>query len=365
MSGFQSIPARVPPKNTVGVIAWFRERLFSNLTDTAISVFCIFLLFTFLPPMIDWAFISANFVGTKQSDCTASGACWVFIKQWFEQIIYGSYPVDQRWRVTLSLVGLILVIGLQFVLPKKYRARVSWLSFLLYPLIAFWLMGGGLGLQPIPSNQWGGFSLNILLAVAGILCALPLGIIWALGRRSGMPVIRVFSIASIEVFRGVPLITILFMGSVMLPLFFPAGTEISKLARAFIAITLFQSAYMAEVVRAGLQAVPKGQVEAAKSIGLGYWRTMFFVVLPQALKISIPNIVNTFIALFKDTTLTLIIGLFGALSIVKAALENSNWLEGHQTEGYIFVAILFGGMCYCMSLVSANIEKNLSTDHKR
>lgn len=363
---FEPLPSRPPPSSTIGIFAWLKENLFSSVSNSILTIFFGALLIRYIPPLLDWAFFNANWVGTTQDECTKDGACWVFIKQWLPQLLYGSYPESQHWRVNLAFLGLVGVVVLQFFLPQHLRRKVGWVSLLVYPLISLWLMRGGiLGLEPVETDKWGGFSLNILLAFAGILMSLPIGIIWALGRQSKMPFVRMVCIASIELFRGVPLITILFMGSVMLPLFFPAGVELDKLMRAFIAITLFQSAYMAEVVRGGLQAIPKGQVEAADSLGLGYWKTMRLIVLPQALKISIPNIVNTFIALFKDTTLVLIIGLFEVLSTINAALQNSNWLGGHYVEGYVFVAFVFWVFCYTMSRISVYIENKLDTGHSR
>jgi len=362
---FKVVEAREPPSNSVGPIAWMRENLFSSPVNTLLTIFFSYLIIKYIPPIIDWAFISANWIGTTQDECTKSGACWIFIKQWSDQLLYGSFPEHLHWRVNLALIGLIAVVVLQFFLPQHLRRRVGWVSLLIYPLISLWLMAGGLGLETVSTDKWGGFSLNILLAFAGILMSLPIGIVWALGRQSDMPFVKMVCVSSIELFRGVPLITILFMGSVMLPLFFPAGVQLDKLMRAFIAITLFQSAYMAEVIRGGLQAIPKGQVEAANSLGLGYWKTMRLIVLPQALKISIPNIVNTFIALFKDTTLVLIIGLFEVLSTIQAALQNSNWLGGHHIEGYVFVAFVFWVFCYTMSRISVHIEKKLDTGLSR
>lgn len=362
---FTPIEARKPPSSAIGPIAWMKESLFSSPVNTLLTVFFGYIIIKYVPPILDWAFFSANWVGTTQDECTKAGACWIFIKQWFNQLLYGSYPESLHWRVNLALIGLVAVVVLQFFLPQHLRRRVGWVSLLVYPLISLWLMYGGFGLETVSTDKWGGFSLNILLAFAGILMSLPIGIVWALGRQSNMPFVKMVCIASIELFRGVPLITILFMGSVMLPLFFPAGVQLDKLMRAFIAITLFQSAYMAEVVRGGLQAIPKGQVEAANSLGLGYWKTMRLIVLPQALKISIPNIVNTFISLFKDTTLVLIIGLFEVLSTIQAALQNSSWLGGHEIEGYVFVAFVFWVFCYIMSRISVHIEKKLDTGHSR
>jgi general L-amino acid transport system permease protein len=232
-------------------------------------------------------------------------------------------------------------------------------------VLAYWLLHGGFfGLSTVSTSQWGGLMLTLVIAAVGIAGALPLGILLALGRRSEMPAIRVICVTFIEFWRGVPLITVLFMSSVMLPLFLPEGLSFDKLMRALIGVILFQSAYIAEVVRGGLQAIPKGQYEAAAAMGLGYWRMMGLVILPQALKLVIPGIVNTFIALFKDTSLVIIIGLFDLLNSIKQATTDPAWL-GMATEGYVFAALIFWIFCFGMSRYSQHLERKLDTGHKR
>ena len=244
----------------------------------------------------------------------------------------------------------------------------AWLgAFILfgYPVIAFILFSGGMfGLEHVETSRWGGLTLTLILASVGMAASLPLGILLALGRRSNMPIVKAVSVIFIEFWRGVRLITVLFMSSVMLPLFLPEGTNFDKLLRAMIGITLFQSAYMAEVVRGGLQAIPKGQYEAAQALGLGYWRSMGLIILPQALKLVIPGIVNTFIALFKDTTLVLIIGLFDLLAMIEAALADPKWL-GFAIEGLTFAAFIYWIFCFSMSRYSMSLERKLHTGHKR
>ena len=238
-------------------------------------------------------------------------------------------------------------------------------SLVIYPVIAFYLLhGGAFGLSTVATSQWGGLMLTLVIATVGIAGALPLGILLALGRRSNMPAVRVVCVTFIEFWRGVPLITVLFMSSVMLPLFMPEGMNFDKLLRALIGVILFQSAYIAEVVRGGMQAIPKGQYEAAAAMGLGYWRAMGLVILPQALKMVIPGIVNTFIALFKDTSLVIIIGLFDLLNSVKQATADPSWL-GMATEGYVFAALVFWIFCFGMSRYSMHLERKLDTGHKR
>ena len=264
--------------------------------------------------------------------------------------------------------GWILAF-LTFGLVTLNKASVkSWIAFLLifiYPFIAFFLwVGDGFGLDYIETPKWGGLFLTLVVAGTGIAASLPVGILFALGRRSEMPAVRAVSIGFIELWRGVPLITVLFMSSVMLPLFLPEGVNFDKLLRALIGVALFSSAYMAEVVRGGLQAIPKGQYEAAASMGLGYWQMMRLIILPQALKLVIPGIVNTFIGLFKDTTLVLIIGLFDLLGSVQAATTDPKWVAMF-VEGYIFTAFVFWVFCFSMSRYSMHIERKLHTGHKR
>jgi general L-amino acid transport system permease protein len=279
--------------------------------------------------------------------------------------MYGFYPEALRWRVDLTLALAILGAAPLFVrwMPRKIIYGAGFL--LLYPLIAYALLHGGFfDMEVVRSSRWGGLMLTLVIAAVGISGALPLGIMLALGRRSDMPAIRVLCVTFIEFWRGVPLITVLFMSSVMLPLFLPEGMNFDKLIRALIGVILFQSAYVAEVVRGGLQAIPKGQYEAAAAMGLGYWRMMGLVILPQALKLVIPGIVNTFIALFKDTSLVIIIGLFDLLNSIKQATTDPAWL-GMATEGYVFAALVFWIFCFGMSRYSMRIERKLDTGHKR
>jgi general L-amino acid transport system permease protein len=303
-------------------------------------------------------------VGTTRADCTKEGACWVFIQQRFGQFMYGFYPTELRWRVDAT-VWLAIIGAAPLFISKFPRKAYYAIGFLvIYPLVAFWLLHGGMGLENVATSKWGGLMLTLVIAAVGIAGALPLGILLALGRRSKMPTIRVVCVTFIEFWRGVPLITVLFMSSVMLPLFLPEGMSFDKLLRALIGVILFQSAYVAEVVRGGMQAIPKGQYEAAAAMGLGYWRSMGLVILPQALKLVIPGIVNTFIALFKDTSLVIIIGLFDLLNSVKQASADPAWL-GMASEGYVFAALVFWIFCFGMSRYSQHLERKLDTGHKR
>jgi general L-amino acid transport system permease protein len=358
-------PDMPPPGSSIGIVAWMREHMFSSWLNTLLTLFAFYLIYLIVPPILSWAILDANWVGTTRADCTKEGACWVFIQQRFDQFMYGYYPTELRWRVDLTVWAAVLGVAPLFLSRFPCKA-VYGLSFLvLYPIIAYFLLQGGLfGLSTVATSKWGGLMLTLVIATVGIVGALPLGIVLALGRRSNMPAIRVVCVTFIEFWRGVPLITVLFMSSVMLPLFLPEGMNFDKLLRALIGVILFQSAYIAEVVRGGLQAIPKGQYEAAAATGLGYWRSMGLVILPQALKLVIPGIVNTFIALFKDTSLVIIIGLFDLLNSVKQAATDPKWL-GMATEGYVFAALVFWIFCFGMSRYSMHLERKLDTGHKR
>ncbi|HDY98084.1 MAG TPA: amino acid ABC transporter permease [Pseudomonas sabulinigri] len=358
-------PDMPPPNQSIGAVAWLRGNLFSGWFNSLLTLFALYLVWLIVPPLISWAFINADWVGTTRADCTSEGACWVFIQQRFGQFMYGFYPSELRWRVDLTVILAIVGAVPLFIdaMPRKARYGIGFL--VVYPLLAYWLLHGGfLGLETVETSQWGGLTLTLVIAAVGIAGALPLGIMLALGRRSEMPAIRVLCVTFIEFWRGVPLITVLFMSSVMLPLFLPEGMNFDKLVRALIGVILFQSAYVAEVVRGGLQAIPKGQYEAASAMGLGYWRMMGLVILPQALKLVIPGIVNTFIALFKDTSLVIIIGLFDLLNSIKQATTDPAWL-GMATEGYVFAALVFWIFCFGMSRYSMHLERKLDTGHKR
>jgi general L-amino acid transport system permease protein len=362
MQTFTPSPHQPAPIKTTGVAAWIKSNLFSSIPSTLLTFIIIYVLANILPGLIDWLFISANWIGETQDDCTKEGACWVFVNAWSQQFIYGSYPTDELWRVNLCLALLTAIIVSSYLLDKSLRAKISVPLFLIFPFICILLLNGSyIGLEKISTDFWGGFSLNVLLAAASIIIAFPLGFVWALGRQSHMPFARSVSIVLIEFFRGIPVLALFFMGSVMLPLFFPEGTNVDKLLRVWIVLILFMSGYMAEVYRGGLQAIPHGQYEAADSLGLGYWQKTLLIIFPQVVKISMPNILATFVMLFKNTTFLLIIGIFEMLSTTQTALSNSYWLGGYAAEGYIFVAIVFWTCCFGMSMLAASIERQLDT----
>jgi general L-amino acid transport system permease protein len=366
MKIFTPLPAKPAPVETMGIIHWMRENLFSSPLNSIATVSISLLLLSFLPALFDWLFFSANWVGTSQDDCTKDGACWVFIRAWSQQFFYGSYLDGELWRVNLCLISLVTVISAQFFLPVHLRNRVGIPLFLLLPFLCILLLDGRLfGLSYVRTDLWGGFTLNILMAAASIIVAFPLSYLWALGRRSDMPLIRNICILFIEFFRGAPILALFFMGSVMLPLFFPEGVTIDKLVRVWIILILFMAGYMAEVFRGGLQAIPQGQYEAADSLGLGYWQKNLLIILPQTIKIALPNILATFVMVFKNTTFLLIIGISEVLNTAQSALTNSYWLGGHAPEAYLFVGLLFWVCCFSMSMISNSIERKLDTGHKR
>jgi general L-amino acid transport system permease protein len=301
----------------------------------------------------------ATWSGT-QAEITKEGARWIFVSEKFDQFMYGFYPEELHWRP-----NLVLILTVAFLFSFKIFADVKIKAALIlsYPVISFILISGGwFGLETVETEKWGGLMLTLVVAAVGIIASFPIGIVLALGRQSDMPIVKTLCVGFIEFIRGVPLITILFMASVVLPLFFSDGIDFDKLLRALIGITLFQAAYIAEVVRGGLQAIPKGQYEAAESLGLSYWQGMILIILPQALKISIPNLVGSFISLFKDTTLVLIIGLFDILAMVTLTNSDTNWL-GYEVEGYVFVTLIYWVVCFTMSQYSKAIERKFNTEH--
>ncbi len=363
---YPDLPA---PKGNAGIINWVRKNLFSNLFSGVLTLLAIFIIFKSIPPLINWAFIDASWIGTDDSNnCVkGGGACWTYVNSKLSQFTYGAYIETEIWRLNIvffMLASLIIYLVIPKT-PKKYIAGI--IMFTIFPIISYILIAGGVfGLMVVPVDKWGGFALTIIISFVGIFASLPLGILLALGRQSKMPIIKTSSVIFIEFWRGVPLITVLFMASYMVPLFLPKGVEFDKLLRVLICIVIFASAYMAEVIRGGLQAVPKGQVEAAQSLGISYWKTMILIVLPQALKIVIPGIVNIFIGLFKDTTLVAMVNLSDFLGIIQTASSDSHWSDLNIIiESYVFAAFIYFLFCFAMSRYSLSLERKLHTGHKR
>jgi len=446
------LDAQPPPVRDSGAIGWLRKNLFSTPLNAALTLVGLFLAWSVLRPVVEFAFVNAVWSGDGREACTTEaqggtmpngwfGACWAYVGAYLDDFIYGRYPVSERWRINLTFVlfaaglvpllipgaplkranifymlgifpiaALILLGGANFDLGPftpigaelagrgaagffldltlvgaviaalaaawasatagdwRAGARSVVLPFLAAAIV-FFILGldySGIGLPYVETSLWGGLTVTLIIAITGIAASLPLGILLALGRRSELPIVRIVSIAFIEFWRGVPLITVLFMSSVMLPLFLPEGITVDKLLRALIGVALFASAYMAEVVRGGLQAIGKGQYEGADALGLSYWQKMRLVVLPQALKVVIPGIVNTFIGLFKDTTLVLIIGLFDFLGMIRRSFTDPNWSSPVQAmSAFLFAAAVYFAFCFAMSRYSIYTERRLNTGHKR
>ena len=364
-------PAMAPPQpapvTTRGLIGWLRHRLFNSWLNVFLTLLSLYLLWLIVPPLLRFLILDAVWDGASRDDCLADkigrpvGACWPFIAAKFRQLIYGFYPWDQQWRVNITFaLGAALLVPL--MVPRiPYKAVNAILFFGVYPVIAFFLLrGGAFNLEYIETRSWGGLLVTLVVAVTGIVVSLPLGILLALGRRSQLPIVRSLSIIFIEFWRGVPLITVLFFAMYMLPFFLPRTWTVDGLLRALVGVALFAAAYMAEVVRGGLQAIPRGQYEAAMALGLGYWRMMTFVILPQALRHVIPGIVNNFIGLFKDTTLVLIVSIFDLLGQLRAAFADPNWAAPTTLfTGFAFAGLIYFFFCFGMSRYSLFVERQL------
>jgi general L-amino acid transport system permease protein len=368
------VDALPAPVAMTGVIGWMRASLFAGPLNTILTILTVLLLIWIVPPIIDFLFVHAVWSGTDREACLPTsehpevGACWAFVRDRFAYFIYGSYPIPERWRVDIFFVMLAVGIGWLLWLEAPRRDLGALYFFVIVPLVSYALLTGLplVGLRNVDTSLWGGVLVTIVVSWVGIVFSLPIGILLALGRRSNMPAVKLFSVIFIEFVRGVPLITVLFMASVMLPLFVPDAYSPDKLLRALIGIAMFASAYMAEVVRAGLQAIPKGQYEGAMAVGLGYWQMMYLIILPQALKVTIPNIVNTYIGLFKDTTLVVIVGIFDFLRTVEVSRIDPKWAAPTTSAtGYVFAAIFYFIFCYAMSRYAKNVEARLGKADRR
>ena len=369
-----TIAPRPPPATMTGALGWLRANLLSSPFNIALTILIGLLLAWVIPEIVKFLFIDAVWAGNDREACLESvqhraiRACWPFVWERLPYFIYGSYPISERWRVDIFFV--MLAVGVVWLLwlnaPRRDLGAVYF--FLILPVTSFILLTGwsAIGLRPVDTVLWGGVLVTIVVAAVGIVCSLPLGILLALGRRSRMPTVRLLSVIFIEFVRGVPLVTVLFMASVMLPLFIPEQWSPDKLVRALVGIALFASAYMAEVVRAGLQAIPKGQYEGAMAVGLRYAPMMRLVVLPQALNVTIPNIVNTYIGLFKDTTLVFIVGIFDLLRTIEVARIDPKWAAPvTSTTGYAVAAIFYLVFCYGMSRYARAMETRLRRGDRR
>ncbi|PLY11708.1 MAG: amino acid ABC transporter permease [Desulfuromonas sp.] len=349
------------PKVSIGPLAWLKSNLLNNWYNSVLTVMTLLLLGYVVPPFIKWAFIDSLWNSSADACRDIEGACWSIVPQNIKFIILGFFPAGQEWRPILAMVLLLAL-----VIYSKERSRWNrWLAWM-WPLgliiMATLMHGGVFGMPVVETDQWSGLPLTMMLSFFGMVMAYPFGVLLALGRQSKMPAIRTLSVVYIEMIRGVPLISLLFMSSIMFPLFLPDGMTIDKVLRAQVAIIMFTAAYIAEVVRGGLQAMPRGQYEAADSLGLTYPQTMRLIILPQALKIVIPPTVGILLSAFKDTSLVVIIALYDVLKTTKVTLQNPNW-TGYSTEAYVFLAVLYFICCYAMSSYSRRLEKELHTGH--
>ncbi len=363
---FQSIPPRPAPRGTAGVLGWLRANLFSDLRTGAATIVFGGLLLWLVPQLIDWALIRAVWAPSVKA-CRAAegvGACWGVVTEKYRIIIFGRYPYEQQWR---PLVATLLMLAM-LVASCTRAFWKAWLPVLWLVVLAAFLglmYGNVLGLSRVETDRWGGLPLTILLSSLSIFMAFPIALVVALGRRSSLPAIRTFCTVYVELIRGVPLISVLFMASFMFPLFMPQGMTIDVLIRVLVGITLFSAAYLAEVIRGGLQAVPRGQIEAAASLGLSYWQTQRKIVLPQALAMVVPSIVNSFISIFKDTSLVSIVSLYeltGALDL--AVNADADW-KPFKLQGYFFIAVIYFVFCFAMSRYSRWVERQLNAGKRR
>ena len=348
------------------IINIINNNINNNLFNSILSTLIIIAIIYSIPPLLSWFILDANISGNSREACTGSGACWTYIKVWIRRFLYGMYPNEHHWRINLSFI-LVILFGLVGLIPfKRIKKFLTLYYVIIYPLIAFIVIyylisGGDFGLEWVETGAWGGLSLTFIVSFFALIFCFPIGMLFALGRRSNLPIVKYISVGFIEFWRGVPLITVLFMSSQMFQLFLPEDFFMDKLVRVIIAISLFEAAYVAEVIRGGLQALPRGQYDAAKSLGMGYWKMHILVILPQALKIVIPGIANTFLALVKDTPLIFVVGLLELTGMITMAKTNPKWL-GFAMEGYVFAAIVFWIICYAMSKYSYNLELKYKTE---
>jgi general L-amino acid transport system permease protein len=366
----EAAPEKAPPATVGGVIGWVRRNLFRDVQTSILTLVGAVIAIWFGIDLVRYMIIDAVWSAPDGAACRApgAGACWAYVARKLPYFVYGSYPVEERWRVDITLlIGAVLIAWLLWpASPRKGLGAI--LFFVVYPVLAFILLYGisALGLPQVPTHLWGGIFVSLLVALVGMVFSLPGGVLLALGRRSRLPAVRLFCIGFIEFVRGVPLITVLFMANTMLPLFVPEQFSPDRLVRPLIGVALFASAYMAEVVRGGLNAIPRGQFEAAQALGLRYPQMMRLIVLPQALTIVIPGIVNTFIGLFKDTTLVAIVGIFDFLRTVDTARLDPEWAGPTiSTTGYLFAAMFYFVFCFGMSRYSLAMERRLAAGRNR
>ena len=369
-----AVEAMPPPVLVRGPLAWLRENLFASPLQAILTLAALYLVYVAVPPIINFFFIDAVWTGSDREACREDvigrpvGACWAYVIDRINYFVYGSYPAADRWRVNVFFALLAVGVAWMLWLDAPRRALGAIYFFVVFPVLAYLLLAGSqfLGIDEVPTSLWGGILVTVVVSTVGIVFALPLGILLALGRRSKLPIVRLASVIFIEFVRGVPLITVLIMANTMLPLFLPGGMTVDRLMRPLVGVAIFSAAYMAEVVRGGLQAMPRGQYEGAMSLGLGYWQMMGLIILPQALRIVIPGIVNNFISLFKDTTLVAIVGIFDLIRTIEASRVDPVWAAPTTSyTGYAFAAIFYFLCCWGMSRYSLAMERRLAAGQRR
>lgn len=346
-----------PPSERIPVLRWLRENLASSPFNIAVTCLCLVGLYYAVPGFIEWGLIDAVFVAKDHTVCRAAeGACWAVIAEKHRPMFFGVYPFEEQWRLVVALIIYLSAVGIT-MMPRFWRYRILvpvWLFTLASTLTLMW--GGVLGLTEVDTSQWGGLPLTMILFSGTLVIGFPLSVLLALGRRSDMPAVKAVSVVFIESLRGVPLITILFVAVNVFPLFLPQGLEFNKLLRVVVGMAIFFACYEAEVIRGGLQAISRGQYEAAEALGLGYWQTMTRIILPQALRICLPGIVNHIIAAFKNTSFVLIIGLFDMLTATTAVMQDPEWRR-FTVEAYLCVGFVYFCFCFALSRYSQLVER--------
>ncbi|WP_182419307.1 amino acid ABC transporter permease [Bartonella sp. HY038] len=373
----QLLPALPPPKRQSGILHWLKRRLFANPLDGLITIFLLIALIYTSIPTLRWLFIDASWIGNDRAACATiiqggiqpngwSGACWAFVRANMSSFLYGIYPQSELWRVHCALL-LVIIVNIPLLMPRvRFKVINALLSFIFVPIFCYILLyGGAFGLTSVPTARWGGLLATLIIAYSSIIVSLPLGTLLALGRQSKKPIIHFLCVIFIETLRGVPLVAVLFVANVMLPLFFPQDLNFDNFLRALIAVALFTSVYIAEVIRGGLQAVPKAQYEAAWSLGLRYWQMISFIIVPQAFRLVIPGVINILIGMFKDTSLIYTINMQDLLGAAQNATLQPNWISPvTPATAYIFAGFIFWLFCFAMSRYAHFIERHLNASRK-
>ncbi|MBI2969704.1 MAG: amino acid ABC transporter permease [Gammaproteobacteria bacterium] len=355
----RSILRAAPGGPLVHCVSWLHANLFSSAGNTLLTFICLWIVYAVFVPAFNWLVVDAFWSGQTPAHCPdVHAACWPFIRARLDQLMYGLYPEPERWRVNLGIALCALLSAPLFIRRVRHKAWLIGVLLLAYPVIGYSLFLGGIfGLNPVATGNWGGFFLTIITAVFVLATSLPLAVLLALGRESSIPLIRIGCATWIEFWRAVPALVVLFVAIIMFPLFMPPGIEVDKLLRALLALTVLMSSYLAEAIRGALQAIPRGQYEAAHALGLNYWQRTFLVILPQAFPIALPQVTSNFIGLFKETTVLLIIGLFDLLGMAQSAASDPAWLSpGVSATAYVFAATFYWVFCFGLSRYSARLE---------